>query len=380
MRTFKKLFPVLLVVIAFAMHSCEDNNLPKPGQETGILPERFKVDIPGSLSQEYKSANLKSADGTQSDDTLKGNEIYAHLANFIAIGEGAADIVEEIIFAITIYNINEPMTLSFQGDDDHRIKNLVVEEQSEYAGQTWEFGMTITDAESESDPDGGKAMQVFWNRKPIEGIAILRPYHIDRLHDKEALDAVFRIEYSEAGMEDYEAYMVIEIADMPMADPRLDPFALNSLKMFVGKEGDRIDVYGNSDHPNAQFFTENTGFSWSFVASGYDSEDIGVAEVGLPPSNLDESDRDILLKDYSIKNVLTEEITEWFVYHIGIRPDSTDLAAYLYNADAPGFFADHGFVQAGESPGDEYNALVNAIQDLAPYNPKEVNELTIEFK
>jgi hypothetical protein len=102
--------------------------------------------------------------------------------------------------------------------------------------------------------------------------------------------------------------------------------------------------------------------------------------VGLPPSNLDETDREVLLKDYSIKKVLTEEVTEWFVDNIGIRPDSSDLAAYLYNADAPGFFADQGFVQAGEAPGDEYAVLVNAIQELSPYNPKEVHELIIDFK
>lgn len=380
MRTFKNFIPVILVVVAFVLHGCNDNLFPDPERDNGILPERFKVDIPGSLSQEYKSASLKSADGTQSADTLKGNAIYAHLANFIAVGEGAADIVQAIIFTIAIYDIDEPMTLSFQGDDDHRIKNLVVEETAEYDSRSWEYVMTITDAESETDADGGKALQIFWNRKPIEGIAILRPYHIDRTHNREALDAVFRIEYSEAGMDDYEAYMKIEIADMPMPDARLNPFALNSLKMFVGKEGDRIDIYGNSDHPNAQFFTDKTGFSWSFVASGYDGENIGVAEVGLPPSKLDETDRDVLLKDYSLKKVLTEEVTEWFADNIGIRPDSTDLAAYLYNADAPGFFADHGFVQAGESPGDEYNELVDAIQDLAPYNPKEVSELNIEFK
>ncbi len=379
MKTFKKLFPVLLVTLAFIFHSCEENKLEGPEEKTGILPERFKVDIPGSLSQEMKSANLKSANGQQSADTLKGNEIYSHLANFIAIGEGAADIVEAIIFTIAIYDIDEPLTLSYQSDDDHRVKNLAIEEGLDYDERIWEYALTITDAESETDADGGKALQIFWNKRPIEGIAILRPYHIDRVHDRKALDAVFRIEYSEVGMGDYDAYMKIEIADMPMADPRLDPFALNSLKMFVGKEGDRIDIYGNSDHPNAQFFTENTGFSWSFVASGYDSQEIGVAEVGLPPSTLNESDREVLLNDYSIKNVLTEEISEWFVDNIRIRPDSSDLAAYLYNAGAPGFFADHGFVQAGESPGDEYTELVNAIKKLTPFNPKDVNELTIDF-
>jgi len=100
----------------------------------------------------------------------------------------------------------------------------------------------------------------------------------------------------------------------------------------------------------------------------------------LPPSGLDEDSRNVLLKDYSIKNVLTEEINAWFLDAFGFRPDSTDLAGYLQNADAPGYFAEHGFVQGGTSPGSEYDDLVEQIQELAPYNPKEVNELAIDFQ
>ena len=174
--------------------------------------------------------------------------------------------------------------------------------------------------------------------------------------------------------------MIVEITGIPMPDPRIEPFALKSLKMYVGKDGDRIDVFGNSDHPNAKFFTDRRGFSWSFVAAGLDKEDIGVAEVGLPPGNLDEDDREVLLKDYSIKNVLTEEINEWFYDNFGLHPDSTELAAYLLNADAPGFFNENGFMQGGSSPGDQFNELEVQIENLSPFNPKDVNELRIEFK
>jgi hypothetical protein len=311
---------------------------------------------------------------------MNGNEIYAHLNNFIAIGEGAADIVQDIIFAIALYEINEPMSLSFTGDDDHRTKNLVVVEGAEYAGKSYEFMLTVTDANSESEPDGGKALQVVWNRNPISGVAILKPYNIDRTHNLESLDAVYRIEYDEEGEGQYDSYMTVEIADMPMPDPRIDQFALNSLKMYVGKKGTQIDVFGNSDHPNAKLFTDRAGFSWSFVASGHTEKDIAVAEVGLPPSGLDEDSRTVLLEDYSIKNVLTEEINQWFLDAFGVRPDSSDLAGYLRNADAPGYFDAGGFIQGGTSPGSEYDELEAQIQILAPFNPKEVNELTIEFK
>jgi hypothetical protein len=380
MKTMKIISAAVLFCTILLTQGCNEN-LDNNQNGTSILPERFKVDIPSSISNEQvlKSAGLKSAAYSQSD-TLMGNEVYAHLNFFISVGEGAAEIVEDIIFAIALYDIDEPMSLSFTSDDDNRVKNLAVIENAEYSERSWQYALTITDAESESDADGGKALQVFWNTDPISGIAILRPYHIDRQHDVEWLDTKFRIEYSEAGTDAYEAYMMIEIAGLPMPDPRIDMYALNSMIMYVGKTGDRVDVYGNSDHPNAQFFTERTGFSWSFVASGFDDQNIAVAEVGLPPSALDESNRVVLLKEYSIKNVLTEEINEWFYDNFGIHPDSAELSAYLQNADAPGFFDGQGFLQGGVSPGEEYNELLNSIEQLSPYNPKSVHELMIEFR
>lgn len=380
MKTMKNIFTVVLFSTILLIQGC-DENLNSNQNDSGILPGRFKVDIPSSISndQALKNAGMKSADDSQSD-TLKGNEIYAYLNVFISVGEGAAEIVEDIILAIALYDIDEPMSLSFTSDEDNRVKNLVVVENAEYSDRTWQYELTITDAESESDADGGKALQVFWDTDPVEGIAILRPYHIDRQHDVKWLDTKFRIEYSEAGTDVYETYMMVEIAGLPVPDPRIDMYALKSMKMYVGKAGDRVDVFGNSDHPNAQFLTERTGFSWSFVASGSESQNIAVAEVGLPPSAIDESDREVLLKEYSMKNVLTEEINEWFYDSFGIHPDGSELAAYLQNADAPGFFAEQGFLQGGISPGEEYNELVGSIDQLSPYNPKSVNELVIEFK
>jgi hypothetical protein len=325
MKTMKNIFVSVLFSTILLMQGC-DENLDNNQNGTGILPERFKVDIPSSISNDQilKSAGLKSAGNSQSD-TLVGNEIYAHLNFFISVGEGSAELVEDIILAIALYDIDEAMSLSFTSDDDNRVKNLVVFENSEYSDRTWQYELTITDAESESDADGGKALQVFWNTDPISGIAILRPYHIDRQNEIEWLDTKFRVEYSEAGTDAYESYMMVEIAGLPMPDARIDMYALNSMKMYAGKAGDRVDVFGNSDHPNAQFFTERTGFSWSFVASGFNDQNIAVAEVGLPPSALDESTREVLLKEYSIKNVLTEEINEWFYDSFGIHPDSTEL-------------------------------------------------------
>jgi hypothetical protein len=267
------------------------------------------------------------------------------------------------------------MEVSFESIDDGRDKNLVVIEDGSYEGRQWEFQLTITDVLSEINADGGKALQVFWNRSPVEGIAILKPYNIDRVHHAIWEDVMIRIDYSEAGELGYEKQMIVAIADIPLADPLENPYAMGSLKMFAGKTGNRIDVSGNSDHPNAIFFSGETGFNWAFVASGDISGNIGVAEVGLPPSLLDETDREILLQEYSIKNVFTTEIyTAW----PDIDQQSVDI--FLANTDSPGYFSNAGFVSGGISPGSEYDNLETNLTGLTPYNPKDLAGLTIGFR
>lgn len=378
MKARNILLSITIVIFLFALQSCEDTQPESNAPDFGILPESFKVDIPASLTQsDLKSAVALKATST---DQLGGNEIYEHLGFFIAVGEEAANIVEEIIFSIIIYDIDRVKEVVYQSEDDNRVKNLIVKEIAEYNNQVWDYMLTITDAESESNPDGGKAIQIFWNKKPIEGIAILKPYNIDRNTDEKAKDAIFRITYSEVENTSYEKHMIVEIADMPLADPNIDPFSLESMKMFVGKKGDIIEVYGNSNHPNAKVFTDRIGFNWAFVASGYENTDLGVAEVGLPSNDLDSDSREVLLKENSIKNFLTDELNQYFLNLYGVRPDQDDLAAYLVNADAPGFFNTNGFVQSGIAPRDDYNLLTEAIEDLTPYNPKDLKELEINFK
>ena len=370
MKKFRITSIALFLVTTIFYFGCEPQaDIPKP--EGSILPERFGVDIPTSLSSNYAVSSGRKAD----IDTLKGNEIYSHLNLFINVGEEAAEIVGDIIRGIAIYQINKPMSLSFEGDDYGRTKNLVVEENPSFDGETWEFMLTITDAASESEPDGGKGLQIFWNRYPIKGVAILKPYNIDRSEPFEFEDAIFRIDYSEAGEHGYSNHMIVSIADLPEIDPLDEPYAMSTLKMFAGKDGDVIDVYGNSNHPNATFIAGNAGFNWAFVASGSESADIGVAEVGLPPSNLDEPSKETLLDYYSIKNVITREI-----YDVWPNIDQESVDAFLYNTGAPGYFDKHGFVSGGESPGEEYNDLEFRLSLLSPYNPKEVTNLSISFK
>jgi len=373
MKTSKSIFKLLSLTLIISMItiSCDEN--PEIVTQQNILPESFGVDIPSSIS----NPNLVSGGriGGRAEEDLSGDHIYEQLGFFIAVGEGASDIVEAIIIGIGRYNIQSIQTLTYTSDEDGRAKNMIVLENVEFEGVTWEYQLTITDADSEGNDDGGKAMQVFWNNNPIKGIAILKPYNIDR-NDTGADQAVYRVDYSEVSdMLAYDSHMEVSISDLPLAQTDEDPFSLRTMRMFVGKKGDVVDVFGNSNHPNANFFTDNTGFNWAFVASGSDDLDIGVAEVGLPPSNLDSDSREVLLGDYSLRSVFENEIDIAFP---GLDQALKD--AYLVNTNPPGYFNSDGFIIGGVSPGEAWNPLAARLTDLTPYNPLETSNLVVTFK
>lgn len=386
MKTRNFLIGMMTAVAVLFFTSCENTLMDQKNNDSGILPERFKVDIPSSLSNaDLKSTMLKST----AIDTINGNHIYAYLNVFIAVGEGAADMVEAIMWHIRAYKIENVISLSYTSQDDQRVKNLDVISDVEFQGRTWEYQLTITDAESEGNPDGGIGLQIMWNKSPIEGIAIFKPYNINRNKHDGNPDAMARIEYSEKSTGEYDSYMIVELAGYPFANSAPQNFAMESMKMFVGKKGNIIDVKGNSNHPNALFNmydTNHSGFDWAFVASGQKNENIAVAEVGIPYSTADLSTRTEILGDNSIKKVLTREMTNFVVAAyakagITLQPDeiSAYLTPYLKNADAPGYFSNHGFVQGGVAPNDNYTVLESRIKELVPYNPKDINNLQIDF-
>lgn len=366
-----KKFSLFSIVVFFAsaifFTACDTD--PLGGGETdSILPEKFSVDIPDAISEDM------SARKSAAVDTMKGSEVYRHLRFFIRAGESAAEIVESIIWSIRVYDIDRIKTLSYESEEDGRIKNVVVVESPEFDGQLWDYGLTLTDADSEGNDDGGKGMQIFWNAQPSAGIAILKPYNINRKDDPRLGEAMFRIDYSEEGTYGYDAHMIVAISDLPAVEPLLEPFAMNAMKMFVGKKGDMVDVYGNSSHPNAKLLTTTTGYNWAFVASAEEGRDVAAAEVGLPLNTIDATGREVLLGEYSIKNVFTNEVlTVW--------PNASQelIDAWLTNTEAPGFFDGNGFVQGGTMPGDEYTEVANRLLGLAPYNPKTISSLEIEF-
>lgn len=371
MKTLRFVLSSLTAVVLTILSSCESNQDITPQQT--ILPESMTVDIPASLR--YTDNSSGRMNGRVSEDSLKGNDIYLHLGTFIAVGESASDFVEDIVIGLRKHRIDRVISMSYLGDDS-RPKNLVVESNVSYEGSVWDYELTITDADSEGNVDGGKALQLFWNKTaPIKGIAIVKPYNCDRIENDNAPDAMFRVDYTQQSQHGYDAEMEVQVSGLPLESPLNNPYAMSTLRMFAGKKGDVVDLYGNSNHPNAILFSGNAGFNWAFVASGNDVVNAGVAEVGLPPSSHDSDDREVLLKEYSIKNVFTSEIKSAWP---GI--DQQLLDQYLKSTAAPGYFGSEGFISGGVSPGEKWTELANRLEDLAPYNPKEVSALELSFE
>jgi hypothetical protein len=364
----KSFFGILLFFGFSLLTSCEKDPFGPDNKPESIIPDRFMVAIPQSISS---SSTLKSLQ----IDTLSGNTIYQHLRTFISVGEYGADMAQNIMLSIATLNLNRPLELTFNSDEDGRPKHLKIVENVMFENANWQYRLTITDAGSANEPgQTAHGLQVFWSWNPLIGIAIVNPFNINRNIEEQFANTRFRIDYSEAGNLGYEAHMLVSITGLPLPNPLQNPFGLDKMKMFAGRNGNMVTVYGNSQHPNARFFSNETGFNWAFVAAAFDNQDIAIAEVGLPPMGLDASDRETLLETYSIYNVLRDQ-----VLNVWPTIDPAVLNAYLHNTMAPGYFDHTGFIQAATAPSEAYLPLKEQIQQLTPYNPQNISNLTVVF-
>jgi len=350
---------VILALFSTVWLSCEKNTTDK---DKNLVPENFAIDLPSSISSPN---TLKSVNG----DTLKGGDIYKYLRFFIYIGEESAKLVNGVMLTIRTLDINEPMQLDYTSADDNRAKHLVVIENPVYQGQNWEFGMTVTD-------QNNQALQIFWNRSPVKGIAILKASTFDNTYTDHK-DMTIKVEYSEAESA-YKQQMVVSITGF--TQPANDIFALNNMKMFVGKNGDVIEIYGNSNHPKASFIdkTVTGGFNWAFTARADIKANIAVAAVCIPPSSL--ANNTNIIDTYSIENVLRAEVNKVYT---GIDQALLNwyLSMYLADAKKPGYFDKNGFISSGTnkpSISGFTDTFIN-LSTLTPYVPVNVRDLNISF-
>jgi len=191
--------------------------------------------------------------------------------------------------------------------------------------------------------------------------------------------------------------MMVYIDSFPHTDAD-DIYHMTNFKLFAGKKDDYIDVVGTSIHPDAYLFiVDQTGLAWTFIGSSDKAEDMGVAQVSLPPHTLDESNRATLLETYSMYNVmydqaeeiimnkLVEEHGQAWVDMVSDKDWFQDtlqnyIEPYMSEVKSPGYFHNGEFKAAGTAPSDDYGPLVGRLDVLDPYNPKSVHSLAVNFK
>ncbi len=356
----KTLIVIIIASIIYACSSKYDQTKPNDILDTSILPAEFRVDIPDALS-----FDISIPEGRQrQDEIISGGEIYESLRGFIWVGESAGDILEELFTGILSANVDNLVEFSVLSDNDGRQKYFAVSQRVSYDGINYRYELNAI------DEDGERAAQILWNTKPIEVVAILNPYNINRNDNPNFADVLLRIDYTE-GHSDYEAAMTVYISDVPA-----DSTGLDNIKMFAGRNGDLIEVFGNSNHPNLKMIDETFtgGRNYAFIGRADETEDVAVAEIALPPSAVDTNIG--IMNDYSLFNILEDELHE-----VGItNPLVIDLV--LKNAKAPAYFiGDEGFVSSENDIPDheEFSEDFIDLSGLIPFIPRDIRDLQVEF-
>lgn len=360
MKQFSLILILFSVVLFVSCGDDEETSDPVTPSES-VVPSTFRVDIPPSISSESSGGKV-SADP---DSLFDMSFIYEAIPGFIEIGESAALTVEEIMVTIQKYNLSRAQAVSFVSDDDGRDKELIVRENVTASDEMYEYGMQIIDVD-----DQEVAMQVFWNTNPVKGFAIMNVFQIDRENDENLYsDTYYKIAYSEADTA-ADATMEVWIANFPIENA--DSFGVDNFRMFVSKSGDVVTVNGNSNHPNMAFENGTSGIvgrNYAFRARADEANDVGVIEVGLPPSDVNMPNA--VYRDYNILEVVRAE------YGSGI--DST----LVFNYKAPGYFSeDGGFLGDGDYNADPnlFPASFVSLNGLRSFVPSEIRDLEISFE
>ncbi|MEQ8926138.1 MAG: hypothetical protein RLO81_10020, partial [Fulvivirga sp.] len=151
---------------------------------------------------------------------------------------------------------------------------------------------------------------------------------------------------------------------------------LDNLKLWAGRNGDVVDVVGNSNHPDFVLFDPNFtgGRNYAFVGRGDESSDIGVINLALPPSSVT---TDNILTEYSVYNVLFEEIESV----AGGFFSAEEIDDILEEANSPAYFnATQGFITSGadNQPAGFTDEFTN-LNNLRPFVPNEIRTLEVQF-
>jgi len=372
MKSVKAVVFLLFVFLIVGLSSCGEEDLVDTELQ---IPSKFSVDIPSAISSST-ATGLGSRIAVDDDGVIEGEDIYAALPYFIRLGEASAEIIELTLVIAAVLEVANVDTYTYVDEEDGRSKRIDLVENVTRGGATYEYELIVTDIEEDD-----LALQLLWNSSAgVEGVGILKPYNINRLESGNDSDAFYRIDYSEVDP-DYEATMLVSLSGISLDEDgngtvdESERGNIDNLKMFVGRNGDVVEIRGNSNHPQVTIIDpEYTGGrNYAFVGRGNDVTNIGVVELALPPSSVSTED---VLDTYSVFNVLNEEIDIVFDRQL----DQSIIDAVLAEAGAPAYFNESGFISAGEALPDGFSADFSDLSSMRPFAPAEVSALNMNIR
>ncbi len=326
------------------------------------LPSKFKVDIPSSVSSSNSGSRIKKS------DEIDGAVAYAAIPHYVALAEGAADVVEDLILAIRLYNLDNAQSFQYTSDDDGRTKSISVTENTDAFGQSWQYVLDL------SDIDGSLGMRLAWNNNPIKGVALMSPYHINRTESSTLVNTLYQIEYDESLAEN-DAEMIVSIYNAPKITG--DEGSIDNLKLKATKSGDIVEVLSTSNHPYLTFSESiDPGITYAFVARSDEQKNIGVIKAALPTNDVTTVDG--IFEDYSIYETWVNLIA--LEYSLSESDTRAHLDTVMVNKEQPGYYSTDGFIGSGTAPSSDYSANgFNNLDDLVPYRPSEIDSLVLSF-
>jgi hypothetical protein len=364
MKVMKHILIAAFSFSIFVLSSCESD---EPATAKIEIPQSFTIDIPSSISTDSRGS-LSGRTSGDGDGIIEGNELYQAVPFFIFIGEESARIVESIFPIAAELEARNITELNYVSDDDSREKKVVINRDVVRDGKSYAYELTSFDVAADA-----QALQMLWNTNPVEGIAILNPYNIDRTGDTQNANTFLRIDYTEDDP-NYEASMTVTISGLtPANDGDID-----NLKLFAGRNGDIVDVMGNSNHPGLALFDPNFvgGRNYAFVGRGDETNNIGIINLALPPSSVTTDD---VLVDYSVYQVLSDEIDR----AVNGSLTQAQIDDILIEAQSPAYFNDlQGFITSGVDNKPVLTAFSEAFVDISalrPFTPSDIRTQSVIF-
>lgn len=323
-----------------------------------ILPEKVSIDIPDALS--FETTLVEGQIGQI--NLIEGKDIYNNLRGIIRESELSVNVLRELIDMVAEAEIDSAVEFSIVSNLDNRQKDISIRRDVTRNFKNYSFQMDVSDG-------GVTAAQLLWRVDPIDILAILKPFDLNRNTDAAMKDVFKEIVYNEEHLT-YDELMGISITNMPESS------GFNNIQIVAGKIGSIVEVFGNSNHPNLILIDESFtgGRNYAFVARANAELDVGVALLALPPSAVDTNEN--LFDEYAVLNILEQELETSGIV------DQSIIDLVLNHATAPSFYSGaEGFLSSGANIPDN-PAFSNSFIDLSsfvPFVPRDIRDLEISF-